>query len=93
MFRKPSDNNKINSISMTLFDAQMIPMAELSESEVNELMEKKNLLRHEYINLFTDESMLKTLSDGTGHASSVNNRINKIRILIDKVLNKNDRQL
>jgi hypothetical protein len=93
MFRKPSDNNKSNSISMALFDAQMIPMAELSESEVNELMEKKNLLRQEYINLFSDESMQKTLSDGTGHASSVNNRINKIRILIDKVLNKNDRQL
>lgn len=95
-FRQPlsdidSWNNdiRLNPISISLFEAMMWSVSSLTESERQELLDKKTLYESKYVEMFKDESLRKELSNGTNHFKSVNYRFSAMENLVKDILKFN----
>lgn len=84
-FRKPSKGKK-NNISLALFECTMVSLSELTDDERQQLLLRKSQFLDNYVALFNDEKMKKSLSDGVGQSVTVNYRIEAIRNVIKNTL-------
>ena len=80
-------NIKSNPISLSLFEAMMWSVSQLSESERLELLNRKSVYVEKYAEMFEDEALRKNLSNGTNSSRSVNYRFMAMEKLVLDVLN------
>ena len=83
--RKNSDI-KSNPISISLFEATMWTVSQLSQKEKQELLNKQSLFVAKYAEMFKDEFLKKELSNGTNQYKSVNYRFTVMEKLVKDVL-------
>lgn len=83
--RKNSDA-KLNPISISLFEAMMWSVSQLSDQEKEKLLKRKSVYAVKYAEMFNDEFLRKELSNGTNHYKSVNYRFSVMEKLVKDVL-------
>ena len=93
-FRQPlteSDRRNVdiksNPISLSLFEAMMWSVSQLSEGERYKLLERKTVFVAKYTEMFEDEALRKNLSNGTNSSKSVIYRFMAMQKLVSDVLN------
>lgn len=84
-FRKPSKEKK-SSISLALFECTMVCLSELTDNDRQQLLLRKPQFLQNYVALFKDEKMNKSLSDGVGQIATVNYRMEATRNMINNTL-------
>lgn len=77
---------KSNPISISLFEAMMWSVAQLSECERQELLKRKNVFVVKYAEMFQDDFLRKELSNGTNQYKSVYFRFSVLENLVKDVL-------
>lgn len=85
MDRKNADI-KSNPISISLFEAMMWSVSQLSQTERQALLNKKSLFVIKYAEMFEDDFLRKELSNGTNQYKSVNYRFTVMERLVKDVL-------
>ncbi|MCG8322065.1 MAG: DUF262 domain-containing protein [Cytophagales bacterium] len=87
-FRKRYDlNERRKPISKAVFDSISVNIAWLSKQDKAELLNKKDLIKHELINLFnSDERFHRSITTATGQKANVVYRFEKIKTLFNEVL-------
>ena len=93
-FRQPlnemdrkNEDVKSNPISISLFEAMMWSVSQLTETEKQELINRKAIYISKYAEMFKDEFLRKELSNGTNKYKSVNYRFTMMEQLVKEVLN------
>lgn len=85
-FRRMPDMNKRRTISKALFETWTSILAGCCQSDLNTLVERKDILIKLYMPMFTnDEDFYNSI--GSGKVSAAKKRFEKIQILISEVLN------
>lgn len=77
---------KSNPISISLFEAMMWSVSQLSKSEKQELQKRKSVFVVKYAEMFKDDFLMKELSNGTNQYKSVYFRFNVLESLVKDVL-------
>ena len=92
-FRQPlnekdrkNEDVKSNPISISLFEAMMWSVSQLTDSEKQELINKKPIYVAKYAELFKDDFLRKELSNGTNKYKSVNYRFMMMEKIVKDVL-------
>ena len=86
-FRKPSmEAQRKSPVSKALFDSLTVSLSRLSNADLKVLTQRKETFKKLYAEIFQDEKLLKTLSEGTGKSKSVAYRFRKIEETIRKTL-------
>lgn len=92
-FRQPlnemdrkNEDIKSNPISISLFEATMWSVSQLTEGEKHRLMSRKSLYQAKYAEMFKDDFLRKELSNGTNQYKSVNYRFTMLDKLVKGVL-------
>lgn len=87
-FRKRYDlNERRKPISKAVFDSISVNIAWLSKQDKAELLNKKDLIKHELINLFnSDERFHRSITTATGQKANVVYRFERIKTLFNEVL-------
>lgn len=88
-FRKRYNvNDRRKPISKSLFDTLSVNIANLDSLERNLLIERKAIFKDKLINLLNnDHNFHRSISTGTGQKTNVFNRFEKIKSVINEVLN------
>ena len=77
---------KSNPISISLFEAMMWSVSQLSKKEQQELLNRQSIFVVKYAEMFKDEFLKKELSEGTNQYKSVNYRFTVMEKLVTDVL-------
>lgn len=86
-FRKRYDiNDNRRPISKAVYDTISVNLAWLSDEQRNMLKRKKKKFRSELIKLFNDDTFHRSITTGTGKKSNVRTRFEKIKNLIQRIL-------
>ncbi|KGI60578.1 hypothetical protein HMPREF3034_01549 [Prevotella sp. DNF00663] len=91
VFSNPRRDNRREKISITLFEATMCAVANLTKAEANLMIERKDTFRRHYEELFYNERFLRALSNGTNQYVSVKTRFECLASIVIKTLNDTDK--
>lgn len=87
-FRKRYDINNTYRfpVSKAVFDSLSVNFAYLSEDQKDILKKNKDLFVLEMIKLFNDREFNNAITSGTGKKQSIQTRFNKVKYLINKIV-------
>lgn len=86
-FRKPRKGNIPRyPINKALFESWSVNIGQLDDHQVQQLTEKKEILKEKFLNLMNDREFDSAISQGTGNINKVKHRFSAIEQLIGEVL-------
>lgn len=87
-FRKPVEKQgkRKNQISLTVFEMLTVSLARLSDDSRSKLEERKESFSMAYTEMYTDNTLQRFLSTGTGKAAATAYRFRKIEEVVRKTL-------
>lgn len=86
-FRKRYDKKDPRKpLNKALFEAWSVNLAKLPESEISRLIEKKEMLKDEFIAIMNNTEFNKAISSATGDIKAVDKRFSKVKQIIEKIL-------
>jgi hypothetical protein len=82
---KKEDGRK--PLNKALFEAWSVNLAKLNKLEIDCLVQKKELIKDEFMTLMNDNNFNRAISASTGDMRAVDRRFSNIREIIEKILN------
>lgn len=88
VFRSPirDKSKKSNPMSITLFETMMCSVARLTDRQINQLLNNRDVYVSTYKALFTNKYWVKYLSQGTGKPASVLYRFKTMETLVKNIV-------
>lgn len=86
-FRKRTNvYDRRKPINKALFEVQSVIYAKMSDSQLQLLVNKKNVFKHKFIQLNNDEKFRYAISSGTGQKDSVVRRFSEFKRIIEETI-------
>ena len=86
-FRKRTNvYDRRKPINKALFEIQSVIYAKMSDSQLQLLVNKKNVFKHKFIQLNNDEKFRYAISSGTGQKDSVVRRFSEFKRIIEETI-------